>query len=199
MANLGKLFGGSGNLPAPEHLSAPSPAIPEASGEAPAPDVPPRAGEPPSMLEQLTRYQLETLEVLRRMASTESASPVEIAVTDEASQPQLLQDFPVPGAKRWLIPRTATGGDLVLPEGLFTDVLPPSRSRIGGTIVNGGAKDVRLYLAPAQLAQVTNAVASVDLSKNGGSWDFRLGNLLWGGSISAKPKEGESELSIAEV
>lgn len=121
----------------------------------------------------------------------------QICVTDDSSQPGLQKDFPVKGAQRWIIDRTPDGRNLPLENGVITPVLPANVNRLGGTLVNNGEKAITLYLAKP--SQINAGTATIILSANGGSWDFRLGNLFWCGSVTAKAVGGASEVSIAEV
>lgn len=121
----------------------------------------------------------------------------QIAVTDDSAVPSIQKDFPVKGAQRWILNRTPDGRNLPLPEAVKTLVLPSNVNRLGGQLVNMGAKNLILFLAkPSQLNAGT---ATIILNANGGAWDFRLGNLFWSGSVTAEPIGGASEISIAEV
>ncbi len=123
-----------------------------------------------------------------------------IAITEEAVPPMLTQGFPVPGAERWLISREPTGGVVALPEGQINQVLAANRARIGGSLVNEGKVDVRLFLVDVNTARSGSAGrGTLWLGRNGGTWDFRLGTLLWGGSICALPIEGASSIAVVEV
>lgn len=123
----------------------------------------------------------------------------QICITDQSPEPGLQKDFPTPGSQRWIINRLATGGNVEIPEAIDTDVLVGNPNRIGGTIVNKGAKPVLLTLAKANAAKAQEGLAEIWLVAEGGSWDFRLGNLLWSGSISAKAEGGASILKVVEV
>jgi hypothetical protein len=121
----------------------------------------------------------------------------QIAVTDVSTDPGLQKDFPTPGSQRWILHRTPDGRTLALPTEL-TDVLPANVNRLGGTIVNSGAKPARLYLATVSTKNAGSA--PVWLGAEGGSWDFRLGNLLWSGSVCAIALGGaETQLEVTEV
>lgn len=119
-----------------------------------------------------------------------------IAVTDISSDPALQKDFPVQGAQRWILHRTPDGQSKAMKEAL-EDVLPGNVNRLGGTLVNSGAKPIRLYLAT--VATQNKGSAPIWLAAEGGSWDFRVGNLLWSGSICGQAIGGESTLEIVEV
>lgn len=121
----------------------------------------------------------------------------ELCIVDGIMEPGLQKDFPVKGAQRWILNRTPDGRNLPLVAGEKTLVLPANVNRLGGTIVNMGEKPVTLFLA--NLASLGAGTATIVLFANGGSWDFRLGNLFWCGNIVAVANGGNSELSIAEV
>lgn len=164
----------------------------DVGGASPLPhDVPPPVGDPAIAAE---------LALLREIRNGVRGSAINIAITEEAINPLLTQDFPVPGAQRWLIPRQPTGGSIALAEGVPTDVLFANRSRIGGSLVNEGEQNVRLFLVNALVAAAgKSGHGTLWLAKNGGSWDFRLGTLVWGGSISAQPVAGKSSIAVVEV
>jgi hypothetical protein len=122
----------------------------------------------------------------------------ELCITDQANEPGLQKDFPTPGSQRWIINRLATGGNFAIGEA-DSDVLQANSNRIGGTIVNKGSKPVLLTLAPAAAAKSQDGLAEIWLAQEGGSWDFRLGNMLWCGSISAKAEGGETALKVVEI
>jgi hypothetical protein len=121
----------------------------------------------------------------------------ELCIVDGNVEPGLQKDFPVKGAQRWIINRTPDGRNMPLASGEKTLILPFNVNRLGGTIVNSGERPVTLYLA--SLAGLGAGTATIVLEANGGSWDFRLGNLFWCGNIVAIANGGNSELSIAEV
>lgn len=122
----------------------------------------------------------------------------QLCVTDVSSDPGLQKDFPVRGAQRWVIHRLAVGGVRELVAATPTDVVAPNVNRLGGTIVNQGATTVVLTLASAAADVAQEGLAEIVLTPNG-SWDFRLGNILWCGTISAESLAGAGKITIAEV
>lgn len=138
--------------------------------------------------------QVELLDLILEALDTGAS---QLCISDVAPQPGLQKDFPVMGAQRWILERTPDGRDLPLVAGEDTEILPANVNRLGGSIVNRGEKPVLLYLAKA--SQKGAGTATIYLAANGGSWDFRLGNLLWCGSITANAQGGVTTLSIAEV
>ena len=168
------------------------PANPEAPTAAPAPHIPVMrgvggGGDP-------VATELRLLEQIRDGSLGGSTS---LAVVERAPQSATEIDYPVPGVKRWLLPRVAVGGAIAVPITNWTRVLAWNASRIGGTITNSGTKTV--ILALDEPANVTPVTARIFLGAEGGAWDMRLGNLLWGGSVSAMALEAESQLLTVEV
>lgn len=141
----------------------------------------------------------EALNQLGLLVEAADTSTMQLAVTNVGDDPALQKDFPTPGSQRWIVHRLATGGTLLLPAGVPTDALGPNVNRLGGTIVNWGTTVVVLTLANAATDVAQEGLAEIVLNPEGGSWDFRLGNLMWCGAVSAESLVGEGKLSIAEV
>ena len=68
---------------------------------------------------------------------------------------------------------------------------------MGGRIVNTGSVAVTLYLTERAVPVV--GVPAVWLAPSGGTWDMRLGNVLWCGNVSAIAASATSTLTVAEV
>lgn len=175
----------------PRHLPQPAnPQSPGLTGPSSRPSAPPPApSQDPTVLQELA--------YLKSIADSLRGSSISLAITGEAVQPQLTEDYPFAGAKRWLIPRRPIGGKLIVPTTGYVEARAANRTRTGGTIVNNGAGAVWLALTNAREASMAN-VGMVWLSAGGGSWDFRLGPVLWSGAISAIAVV-ESELAIVEI
>lgn len=142
----------------------------------------------------------EEIALLRAIRDALRGSAVNVAISNSVVQPVTMADFPFAGATRWLLPRIATGGTMALPSEEWTQVLFHNPNRIGGSIVNMGAHNVSLLLSGEKQARSNPAgIARVGLIAAGGSWDLRLANLLWGGSVSAFSVNGISSLEVAEV
>lgn len=163
-------------------------------------NIPPELQEQAALLgahaEQRSR---EVLDLLEQIAAQDSAGVQSISVTEIEVKGGVETDFPVPGGRRWLIPRLATGGSFEVPAELVT-ILEANNRRMGGTIVNRGGVDILLTLANPDTAASQSGLGQIFLKKEGGSWDFRLGPLLWCGSVCAKALEaGGSIATIVEV
>jgi hypothetical protein len=144
----------------------------------------------------------EEIALLREILNSTRMNATAITVTDDAVAPILTTDYPVAGAHRWLIPRTAVGGPFEVKEAETLRVCRSNANRIGGSIVNSGEKPARLFLAKpgrTNAAGLMPGIATVLLEPAGGSWDFRLGNLLWGGTVSGRGIGGATILEVAEV
>lgn len=122
---------------------------------------------------------------------------LDVGVADYAYRQMVLDNFPVAGAKRVLVRRTGNGADTFPVPTTGALVLPDNAGRLGGTIVNSGANPVILYLCDGGAARPGSP--AIYLAANGGSWDFKLGNLLWCGNVSAVAQTAASTLTVAEV
>ena len=127
---------------------------------------------------------------------------LEMSVADSHRRELILNKFPITGARRALVYRTGAGADSVTvpATGAVQSalVLVGNEGRIGGRIVNSGTNPVILYLTerPVPVA----GVPAIWLPTGGaGAWDLKLGNVVWGGNVSALGQGGTSTLSIAEV
>jgi hypothetical protein len=137
--------------------------------------------------EMINRHlgQQDTIISLLEQAAAEDGPGLQtLAVTEDEVPGGIEVDFPVLGARRWLIPRLATGGSFAVPSSLVT-LLPSNNRRLGGTIVNRGEADCKLFLASPARAASQAGLGEIFLTAHGGSWDFRVGSLLWCGSICA--------------
>jgi hypothetical protein len=128
---------------------------------------------------------------------------LEMSVSDAHRREMILSKFPITGAKRALVYRTGNGADaaavptatLSTPIGAL--MLPSNQARLGGQIVNAGAVPVILYLTERPVP--VSGIPAIWLAASGGSWDFRLGNTVWCGNVSAIGQGGTSTITIAEV
>lgn len=135
--------------------------------------------------------------ILHQLLEAIDTGAEQVAITDEARDPVLQKDFPVEGISRWIIHRLATGGAFPI-KLARSDILSTNANRFGGTIVNSGSNAVVLFLGSTKANEP--GLAQIWLGANGGSWDFRLGNMLWCGNISARCLENvESTLRVVEV
>jgi hypothetical protein len=151
--------------------------------------------------EALQRHsdQQETMISLLQQMATQSGEGLQtLAVSDNEVPAGIEVDFPVEGARRWIVPRLATGGAFAVPTSLVS-LLEANNRRLGGTVVNKGENNVRLILASPQTAGSQQGLGEIWLRANGGSWDFRLGPLLWCGSLCAIAELGATICSVVEV
>src|SRR5512146_2982482 len=111
------------------------------------------------------------ISLLEQLATQEGPGLQTLAVTDTEVPGGIEIDFPIPGSRRWLVPRLATGGEFAIPKTLVS-VLAANNRRLGGTIVNRGSADVKLILATPAAAASQGGLASIFLTAHGGSWDF---------------------------
>jgi hypothetical protein len=142
--------------------------------------------------------QEDQLALLEQIASESGVGLQTLAVTEDAVNAGIEVDFPIEGGKRWIIPRKAIGGKLAIPTSI-TSVLPSNNRRLGGAIVNIGEKPASIFLASALDAGSQQGLGLIWLRGEGGSWDFRVGSLLWCGSICAIAEGGATTFAVAEV
>lgn len=133
----------------------------------------------------------------------ERAKILQIVVGDFDRQESVLQESPAPGSKRLLIPRFGNGTDQATGAAITTtpvEILEKNEGRVGGTIVNYGANAAFLFLC--NLGNLTGGQVhqrpTVWLGAGGGSWDFRLGNVLYGGTVCAASTTLTTTLTVAE-
>lgn len=123
-----------------------------------------------------------------------------LAIAEQEVPAGIEVDFPVEGSSRWIVPRLATGGSFEIPGSANpVEILSHNNRRLGGTIVNRGEQDVMLTLASAATAASAQGLGQIFLKAGGGSWDFRLGSLLWCGSICGRSLSAEGQGSIVTV
>jgi hypothetical protein len=132
------------------------------------------------------------------------ADVMDIAVGDFTGQQLQLSNFPVSGSKRVVVMRTGNGNPSFAVPVTPVLVLPFNEGRLGGVIVNTGATAVTLFLTQNSVdadnpLQALAGVPAIWLAASGGSWDFRLGNVMWAGSVTAQASVSPSTLTIAEV
>lgn len=139
----------------------------------------------------------EHSKLLRALLAEARTNPIDIAVADSQHREMVLDQFPVTGSKRALVYRTGSGFDGLAVPTTGVLVLGSNVARLGGTIVNLGANAVILYLTSTGVQ--TAGAPAIWLAATGGSWDFRLGNVLWCGSVSAVAQTAGTTVTVAEV
>lgn len=149
-----------------------------------------------AQLAQLCQAVWETNRLLTASLTQEDSKILELVATDHGLGAPTEIDSPAPGYVRLVVERKCVGGTQALTTAR-EQVRRASKNRLGGNIVNSGEKAVRLWLCGMndQIA----GVGTILLSAGGGSWDYRLGNILWDGSITGAAIEGTSTLEVTEV
>lgn len=145
----------------------------------------------------------ETNRLLRGMLTQDRAGIEQLCVTDREPAQATMENFPTVGARRLIVRRQGAGGLFALAAGVPLAVLQPNENRLGGTIVNAGAGAVTLFLAgdlltPGGGSPLAQGAPQIQLVANGGTWDLRLGNLLWCGSVIAQAA-ANSSVTVVEV
>jgi len=138
----------------------------------------------------------EVTVLLAALLAEARSDTIEVGVSDAYGREIVLDQFPVAGAKRVLAYRTGNGFDafnaVTSPGSLL---LPANEARLGLIVVNTGANAVILYLAD----QPRKGAVAVWLAAGGGSWDGRLGNVLWSGNVYAVAQTGATTLVGGEL
>lgn len=152
----------------------------------------------PTILGQLTAHR----QMLAALLGAERYNILQITVGNFDRRESVLLDSPGQGARRLIVPRYGQGQNgLAIPSATVTEVCEQDEGRFGGLIVNTGANPVRLYLCPpgdiggpgsALSGQATQRPATYLAPL--GSFDFRLGNILYGGTVCAAGVGGASTL-----
>lgn len=165
-----------------------------------------RAGAPPAGADPwhlLLAGLGETNGLLRELLAQESADISELCVSDREPPEQLMANFPTRGVQRMIVRRPGSGGSYPCAAGTPVPVLQPNENRLGGNIVNSGANAVTLYLAADLLEPGTSTpiqgAPQLRLNGGGSSWNLKLSDVLWCGSVIAIADTGGSTLSVAEV
>ena len=135
--------------------------------------------------------------ILGELLRQDRADLLDIAIGDFQGREMVLEQFPTAGSRRIIVFRTGAGNPSLAVPTTGVLALPDNAGRLGGAIVNSGTNAVVLYLCGAGIP--TQGVPAIYLSANGGAWDFRLGNVLWAGNVTAVALVGASTLTIAEV
>lgn len=133
--------------------------------------------------------------LLHALLAAARSDVIDLGVSDAQGREMTLEQFPVAGSKRVLVYRTGNGTDGLAVPTAGVIVFPANEARMGLTLINAGANAVILYLSDQQ----RKGVPCVWLGANGGSWDGRLGNLLWAGNVFAVAQAGASTLVGGEV
>ncbi|HEX6461110.1 MAG TPA: hypothetical protein VF032_19495 [Thermoleophilaceae bacterium] len=148
----------------------------------------------------------ELLALTRRLDALllqERTTIEQLCISDIEAQEQCMENFPLRGAKRYIVRRTGNGESVALVANTPTLLVPPNENRLGGIIVVSGAGAVTLALTrdvlePGGGTPLTVGVPQLFLAANGGSWDFKLSDLLWCGSITAIAA-ANTTVTVAEV
>lgn len=150
---------------------------------------------PAAPLDPIAEQEIALLQQMRQLLAS---APNTIAVVASAELPGVQESFPFDPYTRLLIAREPTGGTIAVEEGKWTTVVSANRVRIGGSMVVSGEHPVRLSLHGAGAAS-TAGKGTLWLGKEGGSWDFRLGNVFWSGAVSAYGLGGATTIEVTEV
>ena len=162
---------------------------------------------PPSEVTSLAALVAEVAtsnHLLQRLLTNERADVIHLCVTDREPAQLLMDNFPVPTARRLIVRRPGNGGTIPLTAGVATLILPANDNRLGGTVVNFGTANVTLFLSvdlltPGTSTPLPQGSAQIGLNSGGGAWDLRLSNVLWCGSVVAVAAAGGTTMTVAEV
>lgn len=140
---------------------------------------------------------LEQIELLLTMQAQQTESdPAMLCVTDDEAPPQVItKDFPYEGSIRAIVQRTPNAPKIpaAAGDGLLYDA---NVNRLGGLIVNKAAVGLTIFFCNETGPGPGDG--SLYLTPNG-SWDFKLGNLLWCGHVYGRPDSGTISVAGCEV
>lgn len=148
----------------------------------------------------------ELLAVVTRLGEqliAERSSITQLCVTDREPAQLQMRNFPVPGAQRLIVRRPGAGGSYTLVANTPTLLCAANENRLGLTVVNTSTHAISVYgstdlLEPGSSAPLAAGAGQLVLGA-GMSWDGRLGNLFWCGSVLALDTTGGAVISIWEV
>jgi hypothetical protein len=124
---------------------------------------------------------LAKLDNIERLLQAIATAPSHLATGANAHE-QRLQNWPVQGQQRIIAPSRQRGGVIPITANTATSVINAEPGRAGLSIVNSGNNPVTLYLVgPGSQGP---GAAQLYLAA-GNSWDGRISDQPWAGSVSA--------------
>lgn len=141
-------------------------------------------------LATLARIEL----LLELMSQQVESDPAMLCVTDDDAPPQVLtKDFPYEGSVRAILLRSPIAQMPIAPAsgGLLFDT---NVNRLGGMLVNKAVVGLTIFFCEVG---PTAGDGSIWIPPNG-TWDFKLGNLLWCGHIFGVPDSGNVNVAACE-
>lgn len=144
-------------------------------------------------LASLARLEL----LLELLLQQFEGDPALVCVVDDEAPPQVIsKDFPYEGATRAIVQRTPLAPPSQVPPASAGSVLlfDVNVNRLGGMIVNKSTVGLTLVFGREYRA----GMGMIWLAPNG-SWDFKLGNLLWCGHVLGIPDSLAVSVAGVEV
>lgn len=165
-----------------------------------------QAPAPSSVLSADGIMVAELLAVVQRLGEqlvAERSGIIQLCVTDREPAQFQMRNFPVPGAQRLIVRRPGSGGLFTLTQNIPTVLVAANENRLGLTLVNAGTHAITIFgatdlLEPGSSAPLAAGAPQAILAA-GASWDGRLGNLQWCGSVIALDTTGGATVSVWEV
>jgi hypothetical protein len=156
-------------------------------------------GTPPAadQARRVTQHLSSQTELLKAILAGQRTDIIDVAIADFHHNGMVMENWPVAGNKRVLVQRTTVGTDSLAVPTTGIQAIPGNTGRLGGTIVNIGSSAVILYLRDGTIPRA--GTGAIWLAPSGGSWDFRLGNVLWCGNVAAVAQTSASTLTVCEV
>lgn len=156
-------------------------------------------GQPTQTADYLLAEARKHRASLERLIMQFETAPHQIAAVDGSQrQTRKMQDFPVQGVSRYLVPKSGFGGLVTLVAAANTALLPINEARLGLQIINTGSAAVTIYLGAIGEIGV-RALPQLWLANGGGSWDGLLSETVWCGNICAVAATGGTTVTIAEI
>ena len=104
-------------------------------------------GQPTQTADYLLAEARKHRASLERLIMQFETAPHQIAAVDGSQrQTRKMQDFPVQGVNRYIVPKSGFGGLVTLVAAANTALLPINEARLGLQIINTGSAAVTIYL-----------------------------------------------------
>lgn len=128
----------------------------------------------------------EMNEHIRNLANRDTFPQLALGASNELKRLELLQDQPIPGHKRIVVPRDGYGTLNQLAQNTPVLLLPARAARLGGRITTNAdpASPVSLLLVPQEQSNDAAARPRILISSQQG-WDLKFGDVLWTGAVVA--------------
>lgn len=121
------------------------------------------------------------------MPETSVDQSIDLIITDQEVSEMVMRNFPLPGITRHIVRRTGNGFSSFAVTVAFQLLLLANENRLGLRIRNSGVNPVTLILSKDLNADGSPLLAgspAINLPATTGDWDGKIGDTIWGGSVS---------------